>query len=48
MEEQEAQKTRRQDDHEVAGDRDGRDDLQSGKIRIRRSAGGPQGSGDQA
>ncbi|MFI0350515.1 DUF6191 domain-containing protein [Actinomadura sp. 9N407] len=48
MEEQEAQKTRRQDDHEVAGDRDGRDDLQSGKIRIRRSAGGPQGPGAPA
>ncbi|GAA3925755.1 hypothetical protein GCM10023085_03760 [Actinomadura viridis] len=36
MEEQEAQKTRRQDDHRMAGD-SGRDDLQSGKIRIRRS-----------
>nr|BFE29010.1 hypothetical protein GCM10010200_012610 [Actinomadura rugatobispora] len=37
MEEQEAQKTRRQDDHEQAGDTAARDDLQSGKIRIRRS-----------
>jgi hypothetical protein len=37
MEEQEAQKARRQDDHEEAGDGAGRDDLQSGKIRIRRS-----------
>ncbi|XVQ08965.1 DUF6191 domain-containing protein [Spirillospora sp. CA-255316] len=37
MEEQEAQKTRRQDDHEQAGDGGARDDLQSGKIRIRRS-----------
>jgi hypothetical protein len=40
MEEQEAQKTRRQDDHEETGDGAAvRDDLQSGKIRIRRSAG---------
>jgi hypothetical protein len=37
MEEQEAQKTRRQDDHEQAGDGGSRDDLQSGKIRIRRT-----------
>jgi Family of unknown function (DUF6191) len=40
QEEQEAQKTRRQDDHEEAGDAASlRDDLQSGKIRIRRSGG---------
>ncbi|WP_433335953.1 DUF6191 domain-containing protein [Spirillospora sp. CA-294931] len=37
MEEQEAAKVRRQDDHQVAGD-SGRDDLASGKIRIRRAS----------
>ena len=37
MEEQEAQKVRRQDDHEQAAGGAVRDDLLSGKIRIRRS-----------
>ncbi|GAA2414426.1 hypothetical protein GCM10010191_25510 [Actinomadura vinacea] len=49
MEEQEAQKTRRQDDHEQAGDTAARDDLQSGKIRIRRSpAPGPPEPGQSS
>ncbi|MFD0688988.1 DUF6191 domain-containing protein [Actinomadura fibrosa] len=52
QEEQEREKVLRQDDHEQAGDgaRTRRDDLDSGKIRIRRSgpsgpAPGPSGTG---
>lgn len=49
MEEQEAQKVRREDDHEVAGDKAAdRDDLKSGKIRIRRSQGGAERPGESA
>ncbi|MQY08223.1 DUF6191 domain-containing protein [Actinomadura macrotermitis] len=40
MEEQQAQQTRREDDHQVAGG--GRDDLDSGRIRIRRAGADPQ------
>ncbi|MBE1537812.1 DUF6191 domain-containing protein [Actinomadura algeriensis] len=44
QEEQERQKLLREDDHKVAGS--GRDDLDSGKIRIRRS--GSEGPGPDA
>ncbi|TYK46173.1 DUF6191 domain-containing protein [Actinomadura decatromicini] len=37
VEEQERQKSMRQDDHQMTGDGDSRDDLASGKIRIRRT-----------
>ncbi|GAA2129406.1 DUF6191 domain-containing protein [Actinomadura napierensis] len=37
QEEQQRQKVLRQDDHEQAGDGSARDDLDSGKIRIRRN-----------
>lgn len=37
VEEQERQKILREDDHEQAGSGDSRDDLDSGKIRIRRT-----------
>jgi hypothetical protein len=39
QEEQQRQQVLRQDDHEQAGDGSARDDLDSGKIRIRRSTG---------
>jgi hypothetical protein len=42
QEEQEAQKVRRQDDHRQEGG--GRDDLDSGRIRIRRGPGGGSGT----
>ncbi|POM22812.1 hypothetical protein BTM25_50170 [Actinomadura rubteroloni] len=41
QEEQEAQKVRRQDDHRQEGEGGGRDDLDSGRIRIKRGPGGP-------
>ncbi|WP_116021170.1 DUF6191 domain-containing protein [Thermomonospora umbrina] len=40
LEEQEAQKLRRGDDHHLQGDGVSRDDLDSGKIRIRRTGNG--------
>ncbi|SEG12670.1 hypothetical protein SAMN04489712_103311 [Thermomonospora echinospora] len=48
LQEQEAQRLRRGDDHHVEGDGKARDDLDSGKIRIRRAgpaaaAAGPEG-----
>jgi hypothetical protein len=42
VEEQERQRLLRQDDHEQAGDGSSRDDLSSGKIRIRRDAPRPE------
>ncbi|MGK5554504.1 DUF6191 domain-containing protein [Actinomadura kijaniata] len=45
VEEQERQRLMRHDDHEVAGDRGvARDDLASGKIRIRRDPGAAESS----
>ncbi|MBW8484779.1 DUF6191 domain-containing protein [Actinomadura parmotrematis] len=45
MEEQQAQQTRREDDHEVAGGAGtGRDNLDSGRIRIRRGGQDPSPS----
>jgi hypothetical protein len=42
LQEQEAQRLRRGDDHHVEGDGKARDDLDSGRIRIRRT--GPAGA----
>jgi hypothetical protein len=45
LEEQEAEKLRRHDDHEQAGGGRARDDLANGKVRVRRS---PAGKPEQA